>query len=86
MRLLKHSGRNQVTIENHYVAWNKGVSPLAVSPSAKCDCFPLSEVSPGSLLKTLGCYYSHVLCVLFFSIKEWFGHKSLAVILFGGGE
>ena len=49
------------------------MSPLSLSPSAKCNCFSLSEVSLGSLVKALGYYYSHVLCVLFFLIRSVFG-------------
>lgn len=46
-----------------------------MSPSAKCSCFPLSEVSLVSLVKALGYYYSHVLCVLSFLIRNDFGTK-----------
>lgn len=56
------------TMKNYYVTWNKSVSPLSVSPSAKCDCFPLSEVSPGSLVVIIAVMF----CVffLFFLIRN----------------
>lgn len=56
------------------MTWSKSVSPLSVSPSAKHSCFPLSEISLGSLLKAVGYYYSRVLYVLFFFlIRNGFG-------------
>lgn len=40
-----------------------------MSPSAKCDCFPLSEVSPGSLI-----IIAVMFCVFFFFlIRNVFG-------------
>lgn len=45
------------------------MSPLSMSPSAKCGCFPSSEVSPGSLVIIAVMF----LCSFFFLIRNVFG-------------